>query len=260
MGLCPRAKWQNFNLITYMESHDEERQMVEASLYGNSANGYDIKVTATSLNRIKAASAFLYLVPGPKMFWQFGELGYDISIEENGRTGEKPVLWNFYNDTDRRKLHDLKAELLHFRNKNPIVNQGEFIWSPEGEVKRITMGDDQMKLIAIGNFGVTSRTIQGNFPEPTTWYDFFSGESFEVSNTGMEMLFEPGEFHIYTTQKIEDVKQDLVPWGSNFVITTLQEGFYWEFSEIPPISLKDIRSFQRFCSGLIKNALRKWIL
>jgi hypothetical protein len=36
--------------------------------------------------------------------------------------------------------------------------------------------------------------------------------------------------------------------------------FYWEFSEIPPISLKDIRSFQRFCSGLIKNALRKWIL
>jgi hypothetical protein len=24
--------------------------------------------------------------------------------------------------------------------------------------------------------------------------------------------------------------------------------------------LKDIRSFQRFCSGLIKNALRKWIL
>jgi hypothetical protein len=37
-------------------------------------------------------------------------------------------------------------------------------------------------------------------------------------------------------------------------------GFYWEFSEIPPISLKDIRSFQRFCSGLIKNALRKWIL
>jgi hypothetical protein len=36
--------------------------------------------------------------------------------------------------------------------------------------------------------------------------------------------------------------------------------FYWEFSEIPPISFKDIRSFQRFCSGLIKNALRKWIL
>jgi 1,4-alpha-glucan branching enzyme len=222
-GYAPERGWQNLNLITYMESHDEERQMVEASLYGNSANGYDIKVTATSLNRIKAASAFLYLVPGPKMFWQFGELGYDISIEENGRTGEKPVLWNFYNDTDRRKLHDLKAELLHFRNKNPIVNQGEFIWSPEGEVKRITMGDDQMKLIAIGNFGVTSRTIPGNFPEPTTWYDFFSGESFEVSNTGMEMLFEPGEFHIYTTQKIEDVKQDLVPWGSNFVITTLQE-------------------------------------
>jgi hypothetical protein len=39
----------------------------------------------------------------------------------------------------------------------------------------------------------------------------------------MEMLFEPGEFHIYTTQKIEDIKQDLVPWGGNFIITDLKE-------------------------------------
>lgn len=222
-GYAPGRGWQNLNLITYMESHDEERQMFEASLYGNAANGYDIKETSTSLNRVKAASAFLYLVPGPKMFWQFGELGYDISIEDNGRTGEKPVLWNYFSDTERRKLHDLKAELIYFRNENSIVNQGEFIWSPEGEVKRITMGDDNMKLVAIANFGVSSKVISGNFPESTTWYDFFSGESFEVADTGMEMPFEPGEFHIYTTLKIEDVKQDLVPWGSNFVITTLQE-------------------------------------
>jgi hypothetical protein len=45
----------------------------------------------------------------------------------------------------------------------------------------------------------------------------------------------------------------------------IKSWFYWEFSEIPPISLKDIRSFQRFCSGLvkkmdfmIKNALRSF--
>jgi 1,4-alpha-glucan branching enzyme len=81
-GYAPERNWQDLNLITYMESHDEERQMYEASLYGNSADGYDIKDPTTSLNRIKAASAFLYLVPGPKMLWQFGELGYDISIEE----------------------------------------------------------------------------------------------------------------------------------------------------------------------------------
>ena len=49
------------------------------------------------------------------------------------------------------------------------------------------------------------------------------GDSFDISDTGMEMLFEPGEFHIYTTQKIEGVTPDLVPWGSNFIITSLED-------------------------------------
>ncbi|MDZ7604524.1 MAG: T9SS type A sorting domain-containing protein [Cyclobacteriaceae bacterium] len=97
------------------------------------------------------------------------------------------------------------------------------MWSPEGEVKRIVMGDDTMKMLIIGNFGVVDRMIAGNFPEPGQWFDFFSAESFSVVNTGMEMFFEPGEFHIYTTKKIEDVKPGLVPWGANFVITALPD-------------------------------------
>lgn len=222
-GYAPERNWQDLNLITYMESHDEERQMYEASLYGNSSDNYDIKDLTTSLNRVKAASAFLYIVPGPKMLWQFGELGYDISIEENGRTGEKPVLWNYYDDTERKKLLDLKSELIKFRMDYPIITRGDFIWSPESDVKRITMGDENMKLMVIGNFGVTNKQIAGNFPEPTTWYDFFTGDSFNVADTGMEMLFQPGEFHIYTTEKIEGVKEDLVPWNSNFVITGLEK-------------------------------------
>jgi 1,4-alpha-glucan branching enzyme len=220
-GYAPQRGWQDLNLITYMESHDEERQMVEATLYGNTSGSYNIKQTATALDRVKAASTFLYLMPGPKMFWQFGELGYDVSINENGRTGEKPVLWSYYNNADRKKLHDVFAELIRFRLKYPIFTEGEFLWAPQGEVKRITMGDEFMKLVTIGNFGVNPRVISGNFPEPGMWFDFFTGNSFEVSNTGMEMLFAPGEFHIYTTKKIEDVKPNLVPWGSNFVITSL---------------------------------------
>jgi DNA polymerase-4 len=50
---------------------------------------------------------------------------------------------------------------------------------------------------------------------------------------------------------------------SDFETTSRQihiSGSTGNLVKIPPISLKDIRSFQRFCSGLIKNALRKWIL
>jgi glycosidase len=222
-GYAPYRGWSDLNLITYMESHDEERQMYEAGLYGNGSGDYSVKDKTTALNRIKAASTFLYTVPGPKLFWQFGELGYDISIEENGRTGEKPLKWDYYSDSERKKLHDLTAELLEFRTTNNIFTEGQFLWSPEGEIKRLLLGDDNMKMLIIGNFGVVDHMIAGNFPEPGEWFDFFSGDSYDVVNTGMEMFFEPGEFHIYTTKKIEGVKTGLVPWGANFVITALPE-------------------------------------
>lgn len=67
-GYAPERGWQDLNLITYMESHDEERQMYEALNFGNASNDYDVKDIVTALNRVKAASAFFYTVPGPKMF------------------------------------------------------------------------------------------------------------------------------------------------------------------------------------------------
>ncbi|MCG8311277.1 MAG: alpha-amylase family glycosyl hydrolase [Cytophagales bacterium] len=217
-GYAPERGFEDFNLVTYMESHDEERQMYEALQYGNSHGDYSVKNKNTALDRIKAASAFFYTLPGPKMCWQFGELGYDISIEENGRTGEKPVLWEYYEDVERRRLHDLKAELIKFRTENDIFETGDFRWSPEGEVKRIEIGNDNTNMLIIGNFAVTSKIVAGNFHKPGIWYDFFTGDSFEISDTGIELHFEPGEFHIYTTKKIEGIKTDLVPWKSNFVI------------------------------------------
>ncbi len=71
-----------------MESHDEERTSFRALTNGLSA------IKSDSVLRLKqlAANASMFLTaPGPKMIWQFGELGYDISIDFNGRTGRKPV-------------------------------------------------------------------------------------------------------------------------------------------------------------------------
>ena len=223
-GYAPERGWTGLNLITYMESHDEERQMYDALQYGNGDGDYSVKDKTTALNRIKAASVFLYLMPGPKMLWQFGELGYDVSIEENGRTGEKPVLWGYYNETERKKLYDVISELIRLRNLTGIDTTGSFVWSPEGEVKRLAAAGADMTIVAIGNFGVTSRMIPANFPAGGVWYDYFSGECFDISDTGKELFFAPGEFHIYTTKKIEGVPDGLVPWGANFVITDLQEG------------------------------------
>ena len=49
---------------------------------------YNVKNLNTSLERLKSAGSIFFLLPGPKMIWQFGEVGYDISIDYNGRLGK----------------------------------------------------------------------------------------------------------------------------------------------------------------------------
>ena len=39
------------------------------------------------------------------MIWQFGELGYDISINENGRVGRKPIKWEYEDDVNRKQIY-----------------------------------------------------------------------------------------------------------------------------------------------------------
>ena len=84
--------WNNPNLIGYMESHDEERLMYRNLTDGNTTNpSHNVTQLSIALKRIQLAANFFIPVPGPKMIWQFGELGYDISIDYNGRTGKKPI-------------------------------------------------------------------------------------------------------------------------------------------------------------------------
>ena len=72
--------FSNPTLVGFMESHDKERLMYKNITYGNSTDNYDIKDFNNSLDRMKAAGALFFTIPGPKMIWQFGELGYENSI------------------------------------------------------------------------------------------------------------------------------------------------------------------------------------
>ena len=76
-------KARSFNephLVSYMESHDEERVMFRVLNNGNSSGDYDTRDFETAIERAKMAATFFFPVPGPKLLWQFGEVGYDYSI------------------------------------------------------------------------------------------------------------------------------------------------------------------------------------
>jgi 1,4-alpha-glucan branching enzyme len=68
-------------VIGYAESHDEEVLMYKNLTFGQSANpAHNVKNLNTALSRMSAIGAVSLLVPGPKMIWQFGDLGWNNSI------------------------------------------------------------------------------------------------------------------------------------------------------------------------------------
>ena len=55
--------WVSPHLVSYMESHDEERCMYKNLNYGNFNETYDIRNFDIALDRIKLAYTFMMLVP-----------------------------------------------------------------------------------------------------------------------------------------------------------------------------------------------------
>jgi 1,4-alpha-glucan branching enzyme len=205
------------NLVPYMESHDEERLMVRAETEGQSNGEYDIKDKETALDRVKLVSAFFYPLPGPKMLWQFGELGYDVSINYNGRTGNKPLPWgdqdslHYDRDENRIKLYKATAAIINLVNDHSrVFEEGDFSWTPSGQFRRINVSHEDMDVTIAGNFGVTDGSMQPEFQHTGTWYDFFSGRAFEVTTTSASVALAAGEFHIYVDQPLEFPERGLV--------------------------------------------------
>ena len=146
-----------------------------------------------AMRRAGASAAFFLTVPGPKMIWQFGEIGYDYTIEHNGRTGEKPVVTDEYMAVPARKaLYDTYASLLKFRRENPrfFDSDASFSWTPTGEIKKITCTVDGKSFHVVGNFGKGQTT----YSVPSgSWTDYINGGSVSGNITLKE-----GEFRLLT--------------------------------------------------------------
>lgn len=190
-------------LVTYMESHDEERLMYKNLQYGNSAGSYNIKTLETALKRQALVAAFFFAVPGPKMIWQFGELGYDISIDQNGRTGEKPILWDYSADANRKALYNVYSKLINLRKNNAVFSTSDFQYSLAGPIKYIVLKSSSVNVIIAGNFDVAAKSMDLTFPSGGTWYDYFTGATINVSGTTYPATLAPGEYHIFSSSQLK---------------------------------------------------------
>ncbi len=153
----------------------------------------DEEALTVAMRRAGASAAFFLTVPGPKMIWQFGEIGYDYSINYNDRTGNKPVVTDEYMAVPARKaLYDTYSILLKFRRENPrfFDKNAQFSWTPSGNTKKITCTVDGKSFHVVGNFAKG----QINYTVPAgSWTDYINGGS--VSGT---ISLKEGEFRLLT--------------------------------------------------------------
>jgi 1,4-alpha-glucan branching enzyme len=190
---------QSDGLVTYMESHDEERMMFKNITYGNASGTYNVKDLITALKRQEMAAAFLFGMPGPKMIWQFGELGYDISINQNGRTGEKPVLWTYNTQPNRLALRNAFTRFINIRKKNNIFNAATITYDFSGAVKFIRLTDGSNTVVIVGNFDVNPQTANVNFGASGNWYDLINANALTtLAGPGYSATLAPGEYHIFS--------------------------------------------------------------
>lgn len=203
--------WSKPHVVGYMESHDEERVMYKNLTYGASSGTYSTKDLATGLSRVEAAAAFFFTIPGPKMIWQFGELGYDYSINtcENGtisddcRLSPKPVKWSYYNDAKRLRVHNVFKALIDVKKNEPAFSTTDFeINGGDNYLKSIHLNHSDMNVTIVGNFDLETDDINPAFQHSGVWYDFFSSDSLVVTDVNEPITLQHGEFHIYTSKKL----------------------------------------------------------
>ena len=268
--------WGNPSAVGFFESHDEERIMYNMINYGNNAGTYNIMQLKTALKRNAMLAAFLYTVPGPKMMWQFGELGYDYSIfwpsgTEVSRTAKKPVRWDYYDEPDRRCLFCKYSAIVKLRTQHPeIFRNPNYNIDASGLGKRIWVSDNAMDVMILGNFSVNTISMIPDFQHTGTWYNYLDGTSYIVNNTQDAISLDPGEFLIFTdvqlpdpqivnccnigsTNNIESAKQFIVNASPNPFTDETNFSFYLKQSTDLEIDIFDIygRKIINLCDGKV---------
>ena len=59
-----------------------------------------------------------------------------------------------------------------------------------------------MDVVILGAFDMDGENITAGFPHGGTWYEYFSGESLEVTDVNMNISLAAGEYRLYTDVNI----------------------------------------------------------
>jgi len=267
--------------VYYCESHDEQRNFFKAKKWGNG----NLQTNETArLNRVPLNVGFNVMLQGPKMLWQFQEMGYDFTICYNAgnaasqdaspgdaacdRLSTKPIPDNlgwFQNDL-RMSAYKKVAQMLELRKRySDMFLNGTcaFTGGSGASARYMRWSHNTDRMVVVGNFNVEGGTqytgaVQvAPFGDTGTWYEYFSQTTLNVSSTSQQITLQPGEIKIYTNtyQNLPEIPtKDVEVYDDGFrcaVFPTITNSeIYIEASEkVRQIDVYSLRSEKIFSFG-----------
>lgn len=227
--------------VSYGESHDEERMGYKQKQFGASGvKGNHVN----SMKRLGQTAVQMLMIPGPKMIWQFGELGADQTTKKSdggNDTDPKTVIWSYLDDADRKALHDTYAAMAHFRTHNPDLfdNKATVTFTGFGDnvtsnrIIRVTSGDGQKEVMAFINTRIgganntasaTSTKLNASNSQLITAHKDFNG-TLNGAGTTVSVSLPPHGYAVYATTNTAGVS-DIVADDSTSNVNV--EGGYGE--------------------------------
>lgn len=195
--------WDKPRLVSYMESHDEERLMYKMKTWGNASGDYRVQDIQTGLQRSAAAAVIYLSFPGPKMIWQFGELGYDYklgSTAEEGRLDKKPVRWDYAEIPERKALLDVYSSMIKLRKSNATFSTTNYtVNAGEGDIKQVLLRGADNYIVSVANFGLVTKQASVLFGKPGSWKEHFTGKTIQTTDK-QQIELQPGEYRLYISQ------------------------------------------------------------
>jgi len=224
-------------VMGYPESHDKDRIMYEMFQFGIGGVSGNLNV---NLTRMSALGAVFLTVPGPKMIWNFADLGMDDSIWtcSNGvvnsdydgnndgdcKLSTKPQpQWteNWLGDSNRSQIYSDWSRMINLKI-NEDVFEGDYsittnTLTPKIYVSNDALSSSQLKnVVVLANFNTTAQNVTPDFPYTGTWYDLMDetgSTSITVNNISDPINIPAGGFKIYgnqaSTLSVKDVQNSL---------------------------------------------------
>jgi 1,4-alpha-glucan branching enzyme len=204
-------------MIGYAESHDEERVVYKALNEAGQTVGNLDKV----LQRLPAMGSVLFMVPGPKMIWHFGALGWDESLflcsngnvqfNDGCKLDTKPQpQWaeNWLQNPARANVYNQWARQIDLRIKEDVFENGQFAWNfsqvgrPRLDVWTSTSPTSSLSYVfVLTNFSDSTYDVPGGFPFTGNWVNLMDNTTLNVTNQNQNVSIEPGGYRIFGNQQ-----------------------------------------------------------